>query len=410
MAPQYSYRAKSHKGETLSAAINTADRAEALELLRSQNLVPIEIRELDSNDEGIKSGIKSILYSLGYRPYNNRTMMIFCRQFATMLEAGIPILQGLQILSEQSELTSLRKEIRTVALEVEEGSSFNEALRNSEKNFPLIMVNMTEVGETGGMLDKIMEKLADHFEKQHDLAEKIRSATLYPCFIISVAMAVMAVMIIFVLPQFAQIFNSMGMEMPFYTRLLMSLGSLARQYWLLLLFLLLILTAGLSLSAQTKKGRYLYDQTRLYFPLFGRIYRQTLAARFARILGTLLAGGVTLNNALELVDRVINNSVVSESIILINEAVSEGETIAAPLSKVKYFTPLLAAMVRIGEESGALEKTLESTATFYEKEVSYHVERLSTILEPALLLIVGIFIGLLVFSILSPMYQVFQMI
>lgn len=410
MSPQYRYRARNWQGETVKSELNAADRPEALALLHSKKLIPLELIERNKYGSDLKSLFKTLFYRLGYRPYSNRTLMIFCRQFATMLSAGIPILQCLQLLAAQSELGSLKREISAVAGEVEEGSSLTTALLSRRESFPPLMISMVEVGETGGTLDGIMEKLADHFEKQHDLGEKIRSATLYPTFIIGVAIIVMAVMIVFVLPQFAQIFNAMGMEMPLYTRLLMGLGNLVHRQWLILSILLFSLTAFLCLAAQTKKGRRLYDQARLQVPVFGKIYRQTLAARFARILSTLLGSGVTLNQALELVDRVINNRLLSESISALGIAISEGETIAAPLAKAKYFPPLLSAMVRIGEESGALEKTLESTALFYEREVSYHVERLGTILEPALLLIVGLFIGLLVFSILSPMYQVFQMI
>jgi len=382
LSPNYHYTARNWDGETVKSELNAADRPEALSLLRSQKLIPLELKEHSKYSSGFKSLLKALFYRIGYRPYSNRTLMIFCRQFATMLGAGIPILQCLQLLAAQSELGSLKGEISAVAGDVEEGSSLTAALLSRRESFPPLMISMVDVGETGGTLDGIMEKLADHFEKQHDLGEKVRSATLYPAFIIGVAITVMAVMIVFVLPQFAQIFNAMGMEM----------GNLIHRQWLILSLLLFILAVSLCLAAQTKKGRHFYDQARLQIPVFGKIYRQTLAARFARILSTLLGSGVTLN------------------LSTLGLAISEGETIAAPLARAKYFPPLLSAMVRIGEESGALEKTLESTALFYEREVSYHVEKLGTILEPALLLIVGLFIGLLVFSILSPMYQVFQMI
>jgi type IV pilus assembly protein PilC len=410
MSPQYYYSAKNWQGETVSSSLKAINRSAALDLLYSKNLVPFHLKEQGNYLLKLRNETLKLFQRLGYHHYSNRNMMIFCRQFATMLQAGLTILQCLQILSKQDEIASLKNKIRTVALEVEHGSSLNAALRFGQNSFPVIMVNMIEAGETGGALETIMKIMADHFEKQHDLQEKIRSATLYPIFIIGIAIVVMAVMILFVLPQFAQIFYTTGMEMPLYTYLLLYLGNTVRENWLLLLIFSFLTVISLALYRQTKKGRQIFDQLRLRLPLFGKIYCQTLSARFSRILGTLLAGGVSLHSALELVDKVIDNQVISESINEIGAAVRRGENIADPLQKIKYFPPLLSEMVRIGEETGALEKTLDSTAIFYEREVSYFVERLSTIVEPILLLFVGLFIGMLVFSILSPMYQVFQMI
>lgn len=410
MTPQYHFSAKTLNGKEVNSVIGAANRTEALQALNKNNMVPMALKEKYAYREKISASLARILKFIGYRSYSNRDMMIFCHQFATLLQAGITILQSLRILANQFEIATLKKPISGVARDVEEGSSLTSALRGYPDKFPPIMINMIEVGEAGGMLDMIMEKLALHFEKQHDLQEKIRSATLYPIVIISVAITVMAIMIVFVLPQFSQIFNSLGMQLPLFTRLLLSMSTFLRHYWLLLPPAALIIAGWLTWYTHTKKGRLRYDQIRLHFPLFGKIYRQTLAARFARIMGTLLSGGVTLHASLELVDKVIDNAVITLSIRELGAAVNRGESITEPLRKIAYFPPLLSEMVRVGEETGALEQTLLSTAVFYEREVAYFVERLSSILEPALLLIVGFFIGFLVYSILSPMYQVFQMI
>ena len=410
MSPQYRFIAKNWQGETVSSVLSAANRTEALGLLYLRNLVTLDLEENNNSRFQLQDVLPKLLQRLGFKSYSSRDMMIFCRQFATMLQAGLSILHCLKVLSRQKEISALNKRIKAVALEIEQGSSLADALRSRQDNFPVIMVNMTEVGETGGTLDAIMERMADHFEKQHDLQEKIRSATLYPFFIIGIAIVVVAVMVVFVLPQFARIFDSIGMEMPVYTRVLLTFSSLLREHWLLLLLFSLMAAAGLTWYKQTVKGRQVFDLIRLRFPLFGKIYRQTLTARFSRILGTLLAGGVTLYASLELVDKIIDNVIISKLIHQVGAAVNRGETIADTLQTIKYFPPLLSEMARIGEETGTLEKTLHSTAIFYEREVTYFVERLSTVLEPVLLLFVGLFIGLLVFSILSPMYQVFQMI
>ena len=410
MSPQYRFCAKTWTGETINDYLRASSRIEALEVLDSRNLVTLDLKEQPEYRHNLQEKASKALRSIGYRPYSNRDLMIFCRQFAIMLKSGIAVLYSLNILSEQTNVAALQKNIRSTAREVEQGSSLSAALQNQEEGFPAIMIHMVAAGEESGRLDMIMDKMADHFEKQHDFAEKIRSATLYPAFIIGVSIVVMVVMILFVLPQFTQIFASMGMEMPFYTNLLITGAELIRQYWHLLLGLIIITMVSLIAYKKTDKGRLQFDLLRLRLPLIGKIYSQTMAARFARNLSTMLASGVTLHNSLVLVSKIIDNAAITNSIRSLNDALNRGETMADSLNNNSYFPSLLSEMVRIGEESGTLDQTLHSSAVFYEREVSYVVNRLSTILEPALLLIVGVFIGLLVFSILSPMYEVFQMI
>ncbi len=410
MPVQYRFRAKDWSGNTINEKITAKTRAEALELLSARSLVLLDLNEQVAYRTRLQNKAHAVLYSLGYRAYNNRDLMIFCRQFATMLRAGISMLQCLNILSGQKEIASLQKNIRSAALQVEQGSNLASALQNQEDSFPAIMINMIEAGETSGTIDVIMEKMADHFEKQHDFTQKIRSATLYPLFIVLVALTVMAVMVIFVLPQFAPILSSIGTEMPVYTRVLLSFAALARKYWLLCLVSLMILTFALAWWSKTKKGRQKFDRLRLCLPLFGKIYNQTMAARFARTLATLLSSGISLHSALKLVDKVVDNSAFTQSISRLSDALNHGQTMARPMQNDRLFPSLLTEMVRVGEETGTLDQTLTGTAKFYEREVTYVVERLSSILEPVLLLIVGLFIGMLVYSILSPMYRVFETI
>ncbi len=410
MSPQYRFSAKTWNGETINDYLRASGRIEALEILDSRNLVTLDLKEQPDYRHNLQESVIKALRTIGYRPYGNRDLMIFCRQFATMLKSGIAVLQGLNILSEQTKVAALQNNIRSTAREIEQGSSLSAALQNQKEGFPAIMIHMVEAGEESGMLDMIMDKMADHFEKQHDFAEKIRSATLYPAFIIGVSIVVMAVMILFVLPQFTQIFASMGMEMPFYTNLLITTAELIREYWHLLLGLIIIMMVSLIAYIKTEKGRLQFDHLRLRLPLIGKIYSQIMAARLARNLSTMLASGVTLHNSLSLVSKIIDNFAIKKSIGILNDSLNRGENMADSLKYNSYFPSLLSEMVRIGEESGTLDQTLHSSAVFYEREVSYVVNRLTTILEPALLLIVGVFIGLLVFSILSPMYEVFQMI
>jgi len=409
MPEKYIFTARDYNGDKIRDVLTASNRNEALEILNSQGLVPVSLGKKNYLLQIFKDRLIEILKSMGYRPYSSRELMVFCRQFATMLYSGVSILQGLEILAGQTRSSAFKKQIKAVALEVEEGSTLAGAM-HKQGDFPSVMVSMIETGESSGKLDLIMENLADHFEKQHDFHEKIRSATFYPLFIIGASLAVMLVMVLYVLPQFAQVFESLGMEMPVYTRMLFKASALFRQYYLLLLLCGVFVLTALIRYFKTTKGRLQYDYLRLRFPFFGNIYTQALAARFARTMSTLLNGGTTLHAALHLADKVTANVVISKSIGELSEALNRGEAMAGLVKDIKPFPVLLSEMIRVGEETGTLDQTLNRSAVFYEREVAYIVERLSTILEPVLLLLVGIFIGVLVFSILSPMYQVFQMI
>jgi len=404
MAQQYRFKAKDWQGNKSSGRLTALNKVNALEQLRSRNLVPIDLTERRFPN------LLKPLQRIGLRQYNSRDLMIFCRQLSTMLTAGIAVLRALHILSGQMEKQFFQEKLQSASFTLEQGSGLAEALRREGDFFPPFLINMIEAGEESGTLEAVMERMADHYENQHDLEEKIRSATAYPIFITAVACIVVLIMIVFVLPQFAAIFNSMGLEMPLFSRLLLNLGEFTANNWYIILAMPVILIFTFTWFIKTQKGRLKIDRLRLHLPFYGKIYRQTISARFSRTLSTLLASGVTLHKSLGLIDKIIDNRILSLSINNLSSGLNRGESMAETMHNDKYFTPLLAEMVRVGEETGALDQTLNSTAAFYEKEVAYVVERLSTILEPVLLLAVGLFIGFLVFSILSPMYRVFQMI
>lgn len=410
MRKEYRYRVKSKTGKVKKGIIEAVDHEVALQILGMQQYAILSLKENVHLGYFLKNRFKHFLYILGLRTVNSRGLMIFCRQFATMLDAGIPVMQCLKILSEQQELTAIRKELNEIMAAIEEGSSLAEAVRQKKQSFPPMLFSMVKTGETSGVLALIMEKLADHFEMQHDFNEKIRSATFYPLFITLLAFLVIAVMIVFVLPQFAQVFNSMDIEMPRFTLFLLSLSNIGRSSFFLTLLILTTPLLVFIAAIKTEKGRYYLDHLRLHLPFFGKIYRQTLAARFARNLGTLLGSGVPLYSGFELVDKVINNHVMTGSFYKIQEALNRGEKLHEAMNQQNILPSLLVEMVRIGEETGCLDSTLDKTAQFYEREVAYTIDRLGSILEPLLLLAVGLFIGVLVFSIISPMYSVFQMI
>lgn len=410
MSFEYRYRAKKWNGKYEKGVITAENSSKALENLSARNLVPIELKLDERQNLHPGSFVLKILTGLGFRPAGSRELMIFSRQYATMLRAGISALRALHVLAEQKEIAALRKYTKSAALKVEEGHSLASALRNQDNCFPEVMTSMIEAGEASGKLDTVMEKMADHFENQNDFSQKIRSATLYPLFILCVAACVVVIMVVYVLPQFAQIFASTGMEMPLYTRTLLALAAGLARYRLLIP---VVLTAGFLFyrnRAKTKKGREKIDFYRLSLPFFGKIYKMAATARLSRTLSTLLASGIGLSVSLSIADKVVGNTILSTSINRWKESLNQGETMHKAMLDDRYFPFLLAEMVRVGEETGTLDQTLDKTALFYEREVAYVVDRLGSILEPVLLLVVGLVIGLLVLSVLSPMYRIFEMI
>ena len=319
-------------------------------------------------------------------------------------------LQALQLLAGQMEQPRFREQLREVILNLEQGKNLAELFRRQENFFPSILTGMVAAGEAGGVLGEVMERLAGHFERQLDLEEKIRAATFYPLFITGVAFVVMGVMILFVLPQFAQIFEAMGMAMPPFARTLLAAGRFTLNYWPALLAGLLLASAGWGYYGRTEQGRSRRDRLRLRLPFFGPFYRQVLTVSFTRSLSILLSSGVNLIAALELAGRVVDNRLLAGTLNLTREAVSRGETLADSLQAAGLFPALLVEMVRVGEESGTLAALLGRTAAFYEREISYLAARLGAMLEPLLLLFVGALVGALVYSIFAPIFQVFQMI
>jgi len=409
MSPVYRYRATDCSGRKHKGNLSAAEPKELLNLLRASGLIVIDLAE---NRNWLPPGSPwSRRFSqLRYGKAGSRDFMIFCRQFATLIQAGMSALHALTALAGQMERSLFRRNLEQVAAGLAEGNSLAESFNRQSGFFPVILVHMVEAGETSGALAIFLERLAEHFEQQHDLEEKIRSATLYPLFITGVAAMVMVVMVIFVLPQFALIFRTMNLEMPLFASLILQGGSAVRQHWPAFFALLMLIAAGLHRVLSTEYGRLQLDLYRLRLPFFSRIYRQTMAARFTRMMGVLLVSGLNLVTALELSEKALDNRVLSRALKQTREAISQGQSMAEPLKNCNLFPPLLVEMIRVGEAGGALEEICLRTATLYERELAFTIARLGSMLEPVLLLLVGLIVGGLVFSILSPIYQVFQMI
>ncbi len=348
-------------------------------------------------------------FLLRRRPPEIRDFMNFCHQFAAMLSAGIPVLSGLEILGEQTESFRLREGIRAAARRIEQGSSLTEALLQDKKLFPPFFLGMVEAGEAGGILDQAMQRLALHFKNKYDLEQKIKTATIYPKLIFLLILGVVAFLLAFIIPSFAETFQGMGAVLPLPTRLLILMGKGLRAHW----HLVILVTAAAYLfilrAKKTKNIAYFFDWFRLRQPLFGRLHHKMMLAQFCRIFSAMLGSGVDILKALDLLKNVINNSVFDAHIQDIKQAIIEGAGVAETLAAAGIFPRLIIGMASVGEQAGRLEEMLARAADLYESEVNYVAERLGALIEPTLILFLALLVGGIMLSVFLPLFNIFNL-
>jgi len=334
-----------------------------------------------------------------------KDIVIFTRQFATMIDAGLPIVQCLDILQAQATVKPLRKAIQQIKDDVEAGSSFNEALRKHPKLFDELYINMVAAGEVGGILDNIMNRLAVYMEKAARLRAKIKGAMIYPASIVTVAIAVTAILLVYVIPVFAELFSSFGQALPAPTQFVISLSNFTVRNIPFIVAILVGIVMVVVWLWRTEQGRLAIDGFLLRLPIFGDLIRKSAVARFTRTLGTLIASGVPILDALAITARTAGNRVVEKAVLATRISISEGKTIADPLSQSKVFPPMVCQMIAVGETTGALDAMLGKIAEFYEEEVDNAIANLTALMEPIVIVFLGVVIGGLVISMYLPIFQ-----
>lgn len=392
----FAYKARNLSGQLITGRVEAESSSDAISLLRDKNLFVVQLNPVRrySFDVGklLAGKIKT------------RDLAVFCRQFATMIGSGIPLLQCIRILIQQTENKRLRNILEEVGVAIEKGNGLSESFRGYSEQLPEIFINMLAAGEVSGTIDQTLERLAAHFEKDHQLREKIKSAMTYPALITGMALLSVLVLITLIVPIFADIFAQSGATLPLPTRILMGISKALTTYW----YLFLAGAAGLFVAARrglvSESGRRLVDRLLLRLPVVGPLATKTIVARFARTLATLLRSGVPLLRSLETVEKVVGNSVAAKEIAEAMRNIKEGERMAPVLIKSKIFPPMAVNMIGIGEESGALDSMLEKLAAFYEQEVEAMIARLSSIVEPVLIAVVGILVGFIAISIYLPLF------
>jgi general secretion pathway protein F len=406
----YSYRATTAEGRIVEGVMEADAEAAVVASLRSQGFIPLYVGT-KGRTGGQRRAVSLRLpdFSAWRNRVKSRDLMVYTRELATLLRAGMPLDRSLKSLAALTENQTLREVIANVLTQVQEGKSLSRALGEHARVFPPLYVNMVRAGEAGGVMESVLERLADFLESSEKAREEIRSAMAYPLILAFVGGASIIVLLTYVLPKFAMVFNDMGATMPTSTRVVMGLSSGLQSYWWVAVLVIAALVAAYRRYTTTPAGRLVVDRLKLSVPLFGELGRKVQVARFARTLGTMLKGGVPLIQSLDIVRAIVNNTVIMQALTAVQKDVSEGKGLAQPLERTGVFPPLSLQMVAVGEETGRLDDMLMIVSDHYDRDVTNAVARLMSMLEPAMLLLMGLVTGFIVIAMLSAVFSVNDM-
>lgn len=399
----FNYSVRDKAGKIVKGSVEGDTRDAVSMKLREMGYIILEV-----NQQGGLASLGSIRFGTGVKV---KDVSIFARQFATMINAGLSLTKCLSILAAQTESAGLRDVIQAVAKDVESGQSLSDSMARHPKVFPPIFVNMIRAGETGGVLDEVLLRVADHFENELALKGKIKSAMTYPVAMGGLVLVILAAMMIFVVPTFEKMFNDMGGDLPAITQLLVDASDfVASIRGLIALVVAVALFFVFKAWTNTVTGRFIWDGAKLRMPVFGSMVRKISLAKFTRTFGTLISAGVPILSALDIVADTAGNEVVSRAVKKARLAIKEGETIAKPLSESPVFPSMLVQMIAVGEETGALDAMLNKIADFYDEEVSTSVDGLTSLIEPLMMASLGVIVGGMVIALYMPMFQVITLV
>jgi len=394
----YVWEGRSRKGTMEHGEISAANEAAVRVALRRQQIQAIKIQTKPKD-------IFQILKFSRRKKVKEKDIVVFTRQFATMIDAGLPLVQCLEILSSQQDNTTLKEVLVKVKADVEAGSTFADALRKHPSVFNELFCNLVTAGETGGILDTILNRLAAYIEKSMNLKKKVKGAMVYPIAVLVIAMVVVIGMLVFVIPVFQKMFADMGGTLPAFTQMVINLSDFMRRYFLLVGAALVILYFVFQRYYKTEKGQEIVDGYLLRLPVFGSLIQKVAIAKFTRTLGTMLSSGVPILEGLDIVARTAGNKVIEKAILKTKMSIGEGKTIAEPLGASGVFPPMVVQMISVGESTGALDSMLSKIADFYDDEVDAAVGALTSLLEPLLMVFLGSAIGAIVVAMYLPIFQ-----
>ncbi len=399
--PNFVWKGRTRTGQAQEGQLLAENREAAIAVLRRQQIQVTTMRE--------KGKEIKVLPRLP-RGIGSKRISIFTRQFSVMLDAGLPLVQCLEILAEQEEHQGFQAIINTVRTDVESGSSLAEAMRKHPKAFDNLFVNMVAAGEAGGILDIILQRLSTYIEKIVKLKSQVKAALVYPVTVILIAAGVVTIILWKVIPVFAQLFAGLGSEMPFLTRMVIGASNFVGRFFPFILIVIVALVFFLRQYHKTYRGRRVLDGILLKIPVIGMLLRKIAVARFCRTLGTLTASGVPILDGLEITAKTAGNAIIEDAVMSVRKSVEEGRTISEPLGDTKVFPPMVVQMINVGEQTGALDQMLSKIADFYEEEVDTAVNGLMKLLEPLMITVLGVVIGTIVAAMYLPLYSILSKI
>ena len=398
--PGFSYVAVDKRGKEKRGSLEAETRERALEQLKAEGLIPVSVREQGALN-------KEIDFSIG-KKVKPRDLSVFCRQFVSITQAGVPMKEALQMLSEQTENKWLKRAISEVLLNVEKGNTLADSMRSQPDIFPPMLVNMVEAGEQSGSLEMAFSRMAVHFEKEAKLKATIKKATIYPISPVIAAIGVIAVMLLFVIPIFIDMFADLDIEMPAITMFVMNSSKWMTSHWYVVLAIIVGVVAAYKLIYKTTQGRLTIDRIKMKMPLFGKLTVKTACSQFARTMSTLLMSGISTIDALETTSKIVNNIHYTNAMLKAREEVMKGVPLSEPLEASGIFPPMVYHMTGIGEETGNVEEMLEKMADYYDEEVEMTTQSVLAAMEPIIILFMALIIGTLVIAVISPIASMYN--
>ncbi|MCE5270664.1 type II secretion system F family protein [bacterium] len=392
--PVYNWKARTVKGESHSGELTAASPQEVIGYLRRRRLIVVAVEPKP----------REIKLKLGGH-IKTRDIVLFSRQFSTMINSGLPLVQCLGILAQQTDNVRLRNTINSVRVDVEAGNTLADSLQKFPRLFSNLYVSMVRAGETGGILDTIMLRLSDYLEKNDSIIRKIKGAMIYPAVVFTAAIGCVSVLLIFVIPIFAKMFKDLNLPLPLPTQIVVGLSDFLVGFWWLLLGGIIGGVVALKRFKATDRGEYVIDALLLKVPVLGDLLRKSAVARFTRTLGTLISSGVSILHGLEVTARTSGNRVVQDAVMGSRSSIASGETITKPLKEADIFPPMVIQMINVGEQTGGLDNMLVKIADFYDEEVDTAVESLTAALEPVMIVFLGLIVGGMVVSMYLPIFD-----
>ncbi|OVE70663.1 type II secretion system protein F [Clostridium diolis] len=398
---KFKYRAMNADGEKIEGSYEADSRDEVIDFISGNGYYPLKVEEI----------IESTSITLNFnKKVKLKDLAVFCRQFYTMLNAGVPILTCLEILSAQIEKMKLRQAVKEVNDDVEKGEVLSDAMRKHQDAFPDLLVSLVASGEASGNLDDIMLRMATHYEKENKINNKVKSALIYPIILGLVSIGAVMFILTYVMPTFTQIFEQSGTVLPWSTRFLLGLSSGIKEYWIYIIIIIGLGAFGINIFLKSDQGILISSDLKLKLPVLKKLNQMIIVSRFTRTLSTLIASGISLVEALKIVSEVAGNKVAEIALLKIRDKVVRGESLYSSMRESGIFPEMLYSMIKIGEDTGSLDDILSKTADFYDEELESIIQTSVALMEPILIVVMGLIIGFMVASIMIPMFDSYNQI